>query len=119
MTFVIDLFDATTGPYSYLNAIEYDAAGFESYRKTLWGAPSLVSRGCRFFPQLDGADLFVYPKDLNAFADECRKIESESESIAHEIWGCNSDGSKIREYMHRFLDAIKLAEERKAGVCIT
>lgn len=37
MTLVIDLFDPSSGPYSYLNAIEYDMAGFESYRTQLWG----------------------------------------------------------------------------------
>ncbi len=120
MALIVDLFDPVAGPYSYLNAIECDAAGFESYRKELWGSQSLVKRGARFFPQLNSADLFVYPADLSAFAEECRMIESESETIANEIWGPNSDGAaNIRDYMRRFTDAIKLAEQRAAGVCIS
>ncbi len=119
MTLIVDLFDPVAGGYSYLNAIECDAAGFESYRKELWGSQSLVKRGARFFPQLNDTDLFVYPADLSAFAAECRMIESESEAIAKELWGRTSDGANIRDYMKRFVDAITLAEQRGAGVCIT
>lgn len=119
MTLIVDLFDPVAGWYSYLNAIEDNAAGFESYRQKLWGSESLSKRGARFFPKLDGSDLFVDPEELAAFADECRMIESESETIAKEIWGQEADGESIRDYMNRFLNAIRIAHERNVGVCIT
>lgn len=119
MTLVVDLFDPTRGPYSYLNAIESDAAGFESYRQELWGSVSLAKRGSRFFPKLNGADLFVFPKELADFTAECQMIDAEAHAIAQEIWGPAADGENIREYMRRFIDAIRIARERNAGVCIS
>jgi hypothetical protein len=119
MTLVVDLFDPTRGPYSYLNAIVCDAAGFESYREELWGSMSLTRRGARFFPKINGADLFVYPEDLTEFVAECQMIEAESAAIATEIWGPDADGENIREYMRRFIDVIRIARERNAGVCIS
>ncbi|BDM81772.1 hypothetical protein [Acaryochloris marina] len=119
MTLVIDLFDPSSGPYSYLNAIEYDMAGFESYRTQLWGAQSLIRRGARYFPQLNDGDLFVYPEELDLFAAECHMIYADSVAIAQEIWRNKAQSARIQTYMKRFLSAIDLAKQRNAGVCIS
>ena len=86
MTLAVDLFDPVEGPYSYLNAIENDAAGFESYRKGLCGAQSLISRGAIFFPQLADGDLWVFPNDLDAFRTECSMVHDAAAEIADELW---------------------------------
>ena len=119
MTLIVDLFDATEGPYSYLNAIENDAAGFESYRKKLWGSQSLVSRGATFFPQLADGDLWVFPNDLDAFRAECSMVHDAAHDIASELWSKPEQSEHIRAYIARFYAAIGLAVERNAGVCIS
>ena len=119
MTLVVDLFDAAEGPYSYLNAIENDAAGFESYRKDLWGSQSLISRGAKFFPQLVDGDLWVFPDDLNAFRNECAMVHDAAVYIADELWDKPQQAEHIRNYITTFYGAIDLAIERNAGVCIS
>lgn len=119
MTLVVDLFDPSSDPYSYLNAIEYDAAGFESYRTNLWGSQSLIRRGARYFPKLKDGDLFVYPEELDLLANECQMIYADSVAIAQEIWCNKAQSARIQIYMERFLSAIDLAKQRNAGVCIS
>lgn len=119
MTLVIDLFDPGTGPYSYLNALDNDAAGGESFRKQVWGSDALVSRGAVFLPQLRDSDLFVFPVDLPAFANECRMISTTATEIATDIWSDPDCATSLHRYTATFLAAIELAIQRDAGVCIS
>ena len=119
MTLVVDLFDAAKGPYSYLNAVECDAAGFESFRIGLWGSQSLISRGAKFFPQLANGDLWVFPDDLDAFHAECFMVHDAAPRIADELWGNPEKSEDITRYIQNFYYAIKLAQERNVGVCIS
>ncbi len=119
MTLIIDLFDPAEGPYSYLNAIEVDAAGFESYRWKVWGAVGSVDADARFLPQLRAADLWVYPAELDAFAEECRRLHAAAPALARAIWGAPEGAEALRRYLDRFLAAIALARQRGAGVSIS
>ena len=119
MTLVVDLFDPETGPYSYLNALDNDAAGGESFRTRVWGSDALVSRGAVFLPQLKDSDLFVFPDDLPAFADECRMIAASATEIATDIWSDPDCAESLHRYTATFLGAIELAIERSVGVCIS
>ncbi len=119
MTLIIDLFDPVKGPYSYLDAIENDAAGFESYRHAVWGAVGSVYAKARFLPQLRDDDLWVYPQELEAFAEECRQLHAVAPSLARALWGAPEGAESLRRYLDRFLAAIELARERGVGVCIS
>jgi len=119
VTLVVDLFNPAEGPYAYLNAIEDDAAGFESYRLRLWSGPPLVARGARFLPRLARGDLFVFPEQLPEFAEECRSLRDDADAIAIALWGSSDGANEIRRYLDRFLSAAALAEQRAVGVCIS
>ncbi|MCA9663910.1 MAG: hypothetical protein KC486_36630 [Myxococcales bacterium] len=118
MSLVIDLFDPAAGDYAYLNAVDVDAAGFESYRRAVWGSEALRRRGLRLLPRLRERDLFVYPHELDAFAAECAAIRGDAEAIAAEL-GDAAFAERLREYTARFLGVVALARERGAGVCIS
>ena len=119
MALIVDLFDPDSGPYSYLDALEHDAAGFESYRKKLWGSQALVSRGAHFLPQLRDGDLHVFPDDLTAFEAECRMVADAVSDIVPELRLDPSRIAGIERYINNFLHAVQLARSRGAGVCIT
>jgi len=119
VTLLVDLFNPAEGPYAYLNAIEDDAAGFESYRLRLWSAPPLVARGARFLPQLAHSDLFVFPEELADFASECRSLRDDADEIAITLWGTSDGAAELRRYLDRFISAAALAEQRAVGVCIS
>jgi hypothetical protein len=119
MSLVIDLFDPAAGDYAYLDAVDVDAAGFESYRFTVWGSQALRRRGLRLLPRLRERDLFVYPEELDAFADECAAIRGDAEAIAGELGYAAAFAERLREYMGRFLAVTELARARGAGVCIS
>ncbi len=117
MALVIDLFDPEGG--YYLCAVTDDAAGFESYRLSLWGSPALSSRGARLLPRLRDDDLFVPPSDLDAFEAECRMVSNAAADIAREVRGPHTSADSIQRYMTRFIAVIAQARFRGAGVCIS
>ena len=145
MSLIVDLFvfNPAKERCEYLNAVEINAAGFESYRHELWGSAALINCGARFFPQLRDNDLWVFPDDLPAFKEECEMVRRSAADIATELWSqrprhtwrtwCTwcawfwsgfqvdrrSEAEQIREYMDRFLAAVELAQKRDAGVCIS
>ena len=119
MSLIIDLFDPAAGDYAYLNAVDIDAAGFESYRQTVWGSEALRRRGLRLLPRLRERDLFVYPTELDAFAEECAVIRGDAEAIAAELGYTPDFAERLREYSARFLAVVELARARGAGVCIS
>ncbi|MEZ4382807.1 MAG: hypothetical protein R3A79_15845 [Nannocystaceae bacterium] len=119
MSLVIDLFDPVAGDYAYLNAVENDAAGFESYRRAVWGAEALRRRGLLLLPRLRDGDLFVYPAALDAFAAECAAIRDDAAAIAGELGGDAAFAERLVDYATRFLAATALARSRGAGVCIS
>lgn len=51
-------------------------AGFESWRRTVWGSEAVRSLGAQFFPQLAKDDLYVYPDQVQGFIEECALLRS-------------------------------------------
>ncbi|MCX4451327.1 hypothetical protein ACIOEZ_16960 [Streptomyces sp. NPDC087866] len=49
-------------------------AGFESARQKLWGSEAVRVLGAHFFPRLDGDNLQVEPREIDAFLAECGAI---------------------------------------------
>lgn len=120
MILIVDLFDATKGRYSYLDALRYDVVGDESCRKTLWGSQALTARRAKFFPQLSCDDLHVGPQELDTFADECQMVNDESAAIAVEVYQDVQKAKEIELYVARVVYAIQAARDRgDAGVCIS
>lgn len=54
-----------------------DLAGFESWRRTVWGSEAVRSLGARFFPVLASEDILeIWPGELSAFVEECALLRS-------------------------------------------
>ena len=141
MTLMISLYDTSK---SETVMLDDNAAGFEIYRRILWGSDSMVTRGVTHLTQLRDNDLWLEPNEFAAFRDECNHIMQHSQSIAAEIWPREITGIEqwtarnlsrrvaewlfpdlktrritraqswgaehIREYIHRFLNALEVAE---------
>ncbi len=58
------------------------AAGFENWRTQVWGSPLVRALGAEYFPQLDGADLYIDAGQLAPFIHECALICEHLEAIA-------------------------------------
>ncbi|GAB2590295.1 hypothetical protein [Kribbella endophytica] len=58
-----------------------DLAGFENWRRTVWGGDGARALGARFFPQLDGGDLTVEPADVPAFLVECDLLRDHLDQV--------------------------------------
>ncbi|MFG2774926.1 hypothetical protein [Streptomyces sp. NPDC048350] len=61
-------------------------AGFESTRTRLWGSEGLTALGCRFFPRLDGDDLYVERNEIDDFLAEPETLRPHLDRLADE--GC-------------------------------
>ncbi|MEU3353625.1 hypothetical protein [Streptomyces sp. NPDC037389] len=59
-----------------------DRAGFERWRRTVWGSETVRSLGARFFPKLADGDLYVHPTDVPAFIAECLVVRTRVDRIA-------------------------------------
>jgi len=53
-----------------------DLAGFESWRRTVWGSETVKSLGAQFFPQLAEDDLYVAPDQVQSFIEDCALLRS-------------------------------------------
>lgn len=86
-TFVYD----ADGSRRFLEDPEHGSsvAGFESTRSRLWGAEGVQALGARFFPRLDGGDLFVEPGEVDDFLAECEVVRPHLDRPAEEGgYGC-------------------------------
>ena len=89
-----------------------ESAGFESYRKTLWGTEAIKKRA-PLLAEIEN-NLFVYPEQFERFESECLKVESDADEISREIgWG--DDGcSSIRRYINNFLSGLEFARKHNS-----
>ena len=140
MTISVSLFRPPPDPFEYIDVPELDgrdAAGFEVYRKVLWGSDALSKRGSTYFTQLRDSDLFVNPNEFPAFRSECDWVWRDARDIANEIWPHDRTeiwcpikrdiriraqrvygARSIRTYIVRFRRALAIAEERGFGFSI-
>jgi hypothetical protein len=58
------------------------AAGFENWRTQVWGSPLVRALGAEYFPQLDGADLYIDAGQVTAFMRECALLRQHLDAIA-------------------------------------
>ena len=62
-------------------AAGHDLAGFESWRRSVWGSQLVRSLGAEFFPWLAHGDLRVEPGEVALFASECALLRDHLELI--------------------------------------
>ncbi|MEU7034222.1 hypothetical protein ABZ958_11130 [Streptomyces sp. NPDC046237] len=81
-TFVYD----SDGGHAFLEDPDYGdtLACFESTRSRLWGSEGLKALGCRFFPRLDGDDLYVQRNEIDDFLAECEALRPHLDRLADE-----------------------------------
>jgi len=60
-------------------------AGFESWRKTVWGSERVRALGAVFFPVLASDDLYVSPGQVEAFGRECELLRANLEVVAQGV----------------------------------
>jgi hypothetical protein len=87
-----------------------ECAGFECYRRELWGTEAVASRA----PMLAeiATDLHVSPGEFEAFEAQCRKVDAEADAIARELRWRNRGAETIRMYIRNFLQAVEFARSR-------
>ncbi|MFJ4776383.1 hypothetical protein [Streptomyces sp. NPDC088762] len=106
-TFVYD----ADGRHDFLEDPEYGdtLAGFESTRTRLWGSAVMRDLGSRFFPRLDGDDLYVEGDEIDDFLAEC-------ESIRHHLDNLAGLGGYDTDYVAQRFDNIVAAAVRAKAV---
>lgn len=88
-----------------------DMAGFESWRRTVWGSSAVGSLGARFFPELAGSDLVVGPDQVSDFLVECALIRCNLEALAPRRDSAARDEGPVRQVSERLAN-IKGAAQR-------
>ncbi|WP_328562899.1 hypothetical protein [Streptomyces coelicoflavus] len=68
-----------------------DSAGFESWRRKVWGSQAVRSLGARFLPLLDGDWMEVATEDLPLLLDEILLLRTHVDLIAAAA-GVHPDG---------------------------
>lgn len=59
-----------------------DLAGFEAWRKTVWGGRGVRALGAGFFPVLADGDLTVWPAEVADFLAECALLREHLSEVA-------------------------------------
>jgi hypothetical protein len=89
-------------------------AGFESWRREVWGSAVVHSLGARFFPELAVGDLTVAPDQVSDFLVECALIRSHLEAVAPWCDPALRDERSMRTVSARLAN-IEAAVERARG----
>ncbi|MFJ3965619.1 hypothetical protein [Streptomyces sp. NPDC090036] len=102
-TFVYD----ADGGHDFLEDPEYGdtLAGFESTRTRLWGSGAIRAMGARFFPRLDGDNLYVERDEIDEFLAECEAVRPHLDHLA-------GQGGYHAEYVAERFDNIVAAALR-------
>ncbi|MFD9540152.1 hypothetical protein [Streptomyces sp. NPDC060022] len=105
------------GKRDFLEDPEYaeTMAGFESTRSRLWGSEAIRALGARFFPQLDGSDLYVEPAEVDDFLAECEVIRPHFDHLA-ELSGYGADYITVR--FNNIVAAAVRAKAEGGGVIV-
>ncbi|MFK8845659.1 hypothetical protein [Streptomyces sp. Ac-502] len=103
-----------------------DLAGFESWRRTVWGSPAVRSLGARFLPRLLD-DCRVQPREVGEFTEECLLLRDHLGTVARAV--LEADGSApsttyealplgLGQRLDNIIDAARRAREAGGGVII-
>ncbi|MFI9723857.1 hypothetical protein ACIHFE_30075 [Streptomyces sp. NPDC052396] len=98
------------GGHDLLEDPEYSdtLAGFESTRTRLWGSEAIRALGSRFFPRLDGGNLYVEREEIDDFLTECEAIRPHLDRLAEQ-------GGYDADYITaRFDNVVAAAQRAKA-----
>ncbi|WP_030021468.1 hypothetical protein [Streptomyces monomycini] len=104
-----------------------DLAGFESWRRTVWGSPAVRSLGARFLPRLLDDDCRVQPQEVAEFTEECLLLRDHLETVARAV--LEAEGSApsttyealllgLGQRLDNIIDAARRAREAGGGVII-
>ncbi|MFB7508756.1 hypothetical protein [Streptomyces broussonetiae] len=93
----------------------YQSGGFESWRTTVWGSPTVRSLGARFLPLLAEDDLCVEPAQVSGLHDEVALLGARLDDIAR---GTGSPRHQIGLRLRIIEESCRTALEVKGGVLI-
>ncbi|MCG6500037.1 hypothetical protein [Kitasatospora sp. A2-31] len=112
-TFVYD----AAGGRDFLEDPEYGdtLAGFESTRTRLWGSMAIRSLGSRFFPRLDGEDLYVERDEIDDFLTECEAIRP---YLNHFAGQCGYDADYVTKRFDNIVAAALRAKAEGGGIVV-
>ncbi|MEM9752381.1 MAG: hypothetical protein AAF916_03255 [Planctomycetota bacterium] len=88
-----------------------EPAGFEDYRRRLWGAEPIRTRAALLGQIAD--DLYVAPDQFDEFERQCQVVAASADQIADELGWENGDA--IRGYMQNFLAALAFARAKNSS----
>ncbi|MDH6135677.1 hypothetical protein P3T37_005094 [Kitasatospora sp. MAA4] len=112
-TFVYD----ADGGYHFLEDPEYGdtLAGFEGTRARLWGSAAIRALDSRFFPRLDGEDLYVERDEIDDFLAECEAIRPHLNHLAGQ---CGYDAEYVTERFGNIVAAALRAKAEAGGIVV-
>ena len=93
-----------------------DLAGFESWRKTVYGSDAVISRGATFLPQLAVTDLMIDGDELTAFESELETLVGDLQNICHDL---HQDFETLGFRLHNILNATKTAIKEGKAVWVS
>jgi hypothetical protein len=73
-----------------------DLAGFESWRRSVWGSDRVRALGAEFFPVLATQDLYVEPDGVERFQRECALLRANLEVVAEDVDPLNPRSADFR-----------------------
>lgn len=97
------------------DSAEFKSAGFESWRKELYGHPLLQELGCKLFPQLKEDNVCVEKDDIYQLKNDCDIVLNNLEVI-HKHTLINKESIKNR--IQNILQAIKVASLKPHAVIL-
>ncbi len=92
-----------------------DLAGFESYRKTLYGSRAAVSLGLKILPKLANGDICVEGEELEQLRSD---VELAFFNVALFVTEAGARTEDLRPRFENILNAIRRAQEAGGGVVI-
>ena len=93
-----------------------DLAGFESWRKTVYGADPVIFRGATFLPQLKSSDLIIEGSDLYIFRAELNMLINDLDDLSRDL---NQDIKTLSSRFNNILNSIESAIEKGLTVWLS
>lgn len=90
-----------------------DLAGFEVYRKILWGSQAMSALDFELLPTLVEYDILAEGKWLDELEKEARMLAEKAAAVAA---GTIHDESRVRFYARNILFAVEAARAAKGGI---
>ena len=73
-----------------------DLAGFESWRRIVWGSDRVRAFGAEFLPLLATGDLYIEPGEVERFQRECAVLRANLEIVADGVSPLNPRSAEFR-----------------------